>query len=42
MAAGFDYKQYCLWHVREERARWDALLAQVGGERMLRPGALGE
>ncbi len=42
MAAACDYKQQCLRHVREERARWEALLAQVGGEHMLQPGAMGE
>jgi hypothetical protein len=42
MAAACDYKQQCLRHVREERARWEALLAQVGGEHMLQLGAMGE
>jgi hypothetical protein len=42
MEADYDYKQHCLRHVREERARWEALLAQVGDEHMLQPGALGE
>lgn len=42
MAAVGAYKQRCLRHAREERARWEVLLAQVGSEHMRQPGALGE
>ena len=35
-------KQELLEHLRQERAGWDALLAEVGEARMTQPGPMGE